>query len=75
MSKWRDQRHCWTLFSTDKCAWNDFNGHCFKDGNNFLEQSQMQNDYAPVELEEVEEEEEILQCKNDTKLKWNCDNR
>ena len=36
----------------------------------------MQNDYAPVELEEVEEEEEeVLQCKNDTKLKWDCDNR
>ena len=35
----------------------------------------MQNDYAPVELKEVEEEEEVLQCKNDTKLKWDCDNR
>ena len=60
-------------FSTDKCAWNDFSGHCFKDGNNFLQKSQMQNDYAPVELEEVEEE--VQQCKNDTKLKWDCDSR
>ena len=39
----------------------------------------MQNDYAPVELEEVEEEEVenevVQQCENDTKLKWDCDSR
>ena len=71
--------------SINRCAWNKYNHKCYEDGNNQVAQpkkkKKMLNDYKPSQIKPVEEHEDVeddevyLECKNDTKLMWDCDNR
>jgi len=73
------------LYDVSRCAWNNYHHKCFDDNNNQVElpkrKKTMMNDYEPTQITPVEvHENEVdnavyIECENDTKLMWDCDNR